>query len=79
MQFFGPKTVPRAPGPKIENFEKKKKIPPGICLIYKCTKFQKILIIKSTACPKVKKHRQTHRHTDTHTLSDSNSTEVENT
>ena len=22
MKFFGPKTVPRAPGPKIENFEK---------------------------------------------------------
>ena len=45
MQFFGPKTVPRATEPKIENFEKIKKRPPGICPIYKCTKFQKISII----------------------------------
>ena len=45
MQLFGPKTVPRAPGPKIENFEKIKRTLPGICPIYKCTKFQKISII----------------------------------
>ena len=31
-----------APGTKLENFEKIKKTPPGICLIYKCIKFQKI-------------------------------------
>ena len=47
---------------------KEKKTPPGICQIYKCPKLQRFIIfLKSTVCPKVKKHtdsrqmdRQTH-------------------